>query len=283
MTEPQQGATYDDLLSVARESERLGFDAFFRSDHLQRIGPGDPGPGSTDAWVTLAGLARDTSRIRLGTMVSSATFRLPGPLAIAVATVDAMSGGRVELGLGTGWFETEHRSYGIRFPPTAERFDVLEEQLAVVTGLWRTPTGDTFSFAGTTVTVIDSPALPKPVQQPHPPVLIGGKGRRRTPELAARFAAEYNVPFDTEHVTAQCFDRARRACRTPAVTRPHSSSRPPSRSRSVRPSRPYAAELTPSAHHRTSCADPGWPARWTRSSTRSGGSPRWARHGSTSN
>ncbi|MBA2768996.1 MAG: LLM class F420-dependent oxidoreductase, partial [Sporichthyaceae bacterium] len=212
MTEPQQGATYDDLLAVARESERLGFDAFFRSDHFQRIGPGDPGPGSTDAWVTLAGLARDTSRIRLGTMVSSATFRLPGPLAIAVATVDAMSGGRVEFGLGTGWFKAEHRSYGIRFPPTAERFDVLEEQLAVVTGLWRTPVGDTFSFAGTSVTVTDSPALPKPVQQPHPPVLIGGKGRQRTPALAARFAAEYNVPFDTEHVTAECFDRARRAC-----------------------------------------------------------------------
>lgn len=212
MTEPQEGATYDDLLRVARESERLGFDAFVRSDHYQRIAPGDPGPGSTDAWVTLAGLARETSRIRLGTMVSSATFRLPGPLAIAVATVDAMSGGRVELGLGSGWYETEHRSYGIPFPPVGERFDRLEEQLAVVTGLWSTPPGETFSYAGRHVRLQDSPALPKPVQRPHPPVVIGGKGRRRTPVLAARFGSEYNVPFDTPEVVAACFDRARAAC-----------------------------------------------------------------------
>ena len=211
MTEPQQGATYDDLLAVAQESERLGFDAFFRSDHLQRIGDGDPGPGSTDAWAVLAGLARDTTRLRLGTMVSSATFRLPGPLAIAVATVDAMSGGRVELGLGSGWFDTEHASYGVPFPPVGERFDLLEEQLAVVTGLWATPAGETFSYAGTHYTLTDSPGLPKPVQSPLP-VVIGGKGKRRTPELAARFAAEYNVPFDTPEVVAACFERARRAC-----------------------------------------------------------------------
>ena len=211
MTEPQQGASYDDLLAVAQESERLGFDAFFRSDHLQRIGDGDPGPGSTDAWVVLAGLARDTTRIRLGTMVSSATFRLPGPLAIAVATVDAMSGGRVELGLGSGWFGAEHTSYGIPFPPVRERFDLLEEQLAIITGLWATPAGEAFSFGGTHYTLTDSPGLPKPVQSPLP-VVIGGKGKRRTPELAARFAAEYNVPFDTPEVVAACFERARRAC-----------------------------------------------------------------------
>ena len=212
MTEPQEGATYDDLLAVATEAERLGFDAFFRSDHYQRIDDGDPGPGPTDAWVTLAGLARDTSRIRLGTMVSSATFRQPGPLAIAVATVDAMSGGRVELGLGSGWYETEHRSYGIPFPPVGERFDVLEEQLAVVTGLWETPTGDTFSFHGTHYSLRDSPALPKPVQRPRPPIVIGGKGKRRTPALAARFADEYNVPFDGLDVIGKCFERVRRAC-----------------------------------------------------------------------
>lgn len=212
MTEPQEGATYDDLLRVATEAERLGFDAFFRSDHLQRIGPGDPGPGSTDAWATLAGLARDTSTIRLGTMVSSATFRLPGLLAITVATVDAMSGGRVELGLGSGWYDTEHRSYGVPFPGVGERFDVLEEQLEVVTGLWRTPPGETFTFAGQHVRIQDSPALPKPVQQPHPPVVVGGKGPRRTPALAARHAAEYNVPFDTPEVVDACFDRVRRAC-----------------------------------------------------------------------
>ncbi len=212
MTEPQEGASYDDLLAVASESERLGFDAFFRSDHYQRIGPGDPGPGPTDAWAVLAGLARDTTTIRLGTMVSSATFRLPGPLAITVATVDAMSGGRVELGLGGGWFETEHASYGIPFPPVGERFDRLEEQLEIVTGLWETPPGERFSHTGTHYRLVDSPALPKPVQRPRPPVVIGGKGKRRTPALAARFGAEYNVPFDTERVVGDCFDRARQAC-----------------------------------------------------------------------
>jgi F420-dependent oxidoreductase-like protein len=212
MTEPQEGATYDDLLAVAAESERLGFDAFFRSDHYQRISPGDPGPGPTDAWAALAGLARDTSRIRLGTMVSSATFRLPGPLAITAATVDTMSGGRVELGMGSGWYETEHRSYGIPFPPLGERFDRLEEQLAIVTGLWATPPGGTFSYDGRYYQLLDSPALPRPVQQPRPPVIIGGKGPRRTPALAARYADEYNVPFDTPDVVAACFDRARQAC-----------------------------------------------------------------------
>jgi F420-dependent oxidoreductase-like protein len=213
MTEPQQGATYDDLLAVAQETERLGFDAFFRSDHFQLTdGDGPPGPGSTEAWATLAGLARDTSRIRLGTMVSSATFRLPGVLAITVATVDAMSGGRVELGLGTGWFAEEHASYGIPFPPVGERFDRLEEQLAVITGLWSTPAGEAFSFTGRHYTLTDSPALPKPVQQPHPPVIIGGKGARRTPRLAARFAAEYNVPFASLDDTIAAHDRTRRAC-----------------------------------------------------------------------
>src|SRR5215468_5493078 len=145
-TEPQQGATYDDQLAVAREAETLGFDAFFRSDHFLRFGDGSGAPGPTDAWVTLAGLARETERIRLGTLVTSATFRLPGPLAVAVAEVDAMSGGRVELGLGTGWFDQEHRAYGIPFPPTGERFARLEEQLAVITGLWETPAGERFSF-----------------------------------------------------------------------------------------------------------------------------------------
>ena len=212
MTEPQQGATYDDLLDVAQESERLGFDAFFRSDHFQRSDEGDPGPGSTDAWTTLAGLARETGRIRLGTMVTPATFRPPGVLAIIVATIDAMTGGRVELGLGTGWHEQEHASYGIPFPPVGDRFDMLEEQLAVITGLWSTPVGETFAFTGTHYTLTDSPALPKPVQQPHPPVIIGGIGTRRTPALAARFAAEYNVPFRALDVTAAAFDRTRRAC-----------------------------------------------------------------------
>jgi F420-dependent oxidoreductase-like protein len=194
-TEPQQGATYDDQLAVAREAEALGFDAFFRSDHFVRIGAGPAGPGPTDAWVTLAGLARETQRIRLGTMVTSATFRLPGPVAVAVAEVDAMSGGRVELGLGAGWFDQEHQAYGIPFPPLGERFARLEEQLAVITGLWETPVGERFAFAGRHYQVEDSPALPKPVQAPRPPVIVGGWGRTRTPRLAARFADEFNVPF----------------------------------------------------------------------------------------
>jgi F420-dependent oxidoreductase-like protein len=212
MTEPQEGATYDDLLAVASTAEELGFDAFFRSDHLQRINDGDDGPGSTDAWATLAGLARDTTRIRLGTMVTSATFRRPAVLAITVATVDAMSGGRVELGLGSGWYETEHVSYGIPFAPVPERFDRLEEQLEIVTGLWSTPRGQTFSFAGEHYTLRDSPALPKPVQQPAPPIIVGGRGPRRTPRLAAKFAAEYNAPFSSVANTAAAFDRARAAC-----------------------------------------------------------------------
>jgi F420-dependent oxidoreductase-like protein len=194
-TEPQQGATYDDLLAVAREAERLDFDAFFRSDHFLSMGPGSGEPGPTESWVTLAGLARDTERIRLGTLVSSATFRLPGPLAIAVATVDTMSGGRVELGLGAGWFEQEHRAYGIPFPDTRERFGRLEEQLAIVTGLWTTPPGERFDFQGRFYRLEDSPALPKPAQRPRPPVIVGGLGKRRTPALAARYADEFNVGF----------------------------------------------------------------------------------------
>src|SRR3954447_3909586 len=193
-TEPQQGATYDDLLAVARLSEELGFDAFFRSDHFLKMGGVDGRPGPTDAWVTLGGLARDTSRIRLGTLVTSATFRLPGPLAIAVAEVDAMSGGRIELGLGSGWFSAEHTAYGIPFPPVGERFDRLTEQLEIIDGLWRTPAGDPYSFSGRHYTMADSPALPKPVQSPRPPIIVGGKSPKRTPALAARFADEYNAP-----------------------------------------------------------------------------------------
>ncbi len=211
-TEPQQGATYDDLLRVARHAEELGFDGFFRSDHYRAIGGATGAPGPTDAWVTLAGLAVQTSRIRLGTLVTSATFRLPGPLAIAVATVDAMSGGRVELGLGGGWYEAEHTAYGIPFPPLGERFDRLAEQLAVVDGLWRTPPGSTFDFAGTHYRLADSPALPKPVQSPRPPIIVGGKGPRRTPALAARWADEFNVPFAPPAQVADVFDGVRRAC-----------------------------------------------------------------------
>jgi F420-dependent oxidoreductase-like protein len=210
-TEPQQGATYDTLLAVARATEDLGFDAFFRSDHYLAMGrPGLPGP--TDAWITLAGLARETSRIRLGTLVSPVTFRMPGPLAISVAQVDVMSGGRVELGLGAGWFEREHAAYGMPFPSTAERFDRYEEQLEIITGLWKTPTGESFSYDGQHYQVTDSPALPKPVQHPHPPIVIGGSGKRRTPDLAARFATEFNANFTTPEKGAELFARVRTAC-----------------------------------------------------------------------
>jgi F420-dependent oxidoreductase-like protein len=211
-TEPQQGATYDELLAVAQTAERLGFDAFFRSDHYMRLGSGDLGPGSTDAWTTLAGLARETSTIRLGTLVTPVTFRLPGPLAISVAQVDQMSGGRVELGLGTGWFDGEHTAYGIPFPPIGERFGRFEEQLEIITGLWTTPVGKTFSFEGAHYRLADSPALPKPAQSPRPPIIIGGAGAKRTPRLVARFADEYNLPFHTLDDTTIAFDRIRRAC-----------------------------------------------------------------------
>ncbi|WP_327090954.1 LLM class F420-dependent oxidoreductase [Nonomuraea sp. NBC_01738] len=208
-TEPQEGASYDTLLTVAKAAERLGFDAFFRSDHYMRISPGDPGPGPTDAWITLAGLARETSTIRLGTLVSPATFRYPGPLAISVAQVDQMSGGRVELGFGTGWYDREHAAYGIPFPPVGERFERFEEQLEIIKGLWAAD--KPFSFEGAHYRVAESPALPKPVQRPGPPVIIGGFGAKRTPRLAARFADEYNLPFHTLADTELAFGRVRQA------------------------------------------------------------------------
>ena len=204
--EPQQGASYADQLAVAKAAESLGYSAFFRSDHYVAMS-GDGLPGPTDSWVTLAGLARETSTIRLGTMVTSATFRFPGPLAISVAQVDEMSSGRVDLGIGAGWFEAEHAGYAIPFPPLGERFDRLEEQLEILTGLWTTPVGRTFDFTGKHYTVTDSPALPKPAQTPHPPIIIGGKGAKRTPLLAARFASEFNVPFAPLDVLQTQFDR----------------------------------------------------------------------------
>ena len=211
-TEPQQGASYATLRRVATTAEALGFDAFFRSDHLMKMGPGDGLPGPTDSWATLAGLAAETSRIRLGTLVTAATFRLPGPLAITVAQVDDMSGGRVDFGIGTGWYEAEHRAYGVPFPPLKERFDRLEEQLAIITGLWETPVGKTFSFDGSYYALTDSPALPKPVQRPRPPILVGGEGPRRTPRVAAMFADEYNTAFVTPEETSAAYGRVRDAC-----------------------------------------------------------------------
>jgi F420-dependent oxidoreductase-like protein len=220
--EPQQGADFATQARVAQATEELGFDAFFRSDHFLAMGQ-DGLPGPTDSWVTLGALALQTSRIRLGTMVTAATFRLPGPLAIAVAQVDQMSGGRVDFGLGTGWFETEHTAYGIPFPSLKERFDRLEEQLAVITGLWQTPAGQTFSYSGRHYQLTDSPALPKPAQRPRPPVILGGAGPRRTPRLAAQYADEFNLAFRPLDETEAGFGRVRDACaeagRDPATMR----------------------------------------------------------------
>jgi F420-dependent oxidoreductase-like protein len=213
-TEPQQGASYEQQLRVAQATEALGFDAFFRSDHYLGIGrDGSAGlPGPTDSWVTLGALARETTRIRLGTLVTPVTFRRPGPLAISVAQVDVMSGGRVELGLGAGWFAEEHAAYAIPFPPVRERFEMLEEQLAIVTGLWAIPHGGRFDYTGSHYTVVDSPGLPKPVQQPGPPVIMGGSGRARSAQLAAEYAAEYNVAFAPREKITDAFRGVEAAC-----------------------------------------------------------------------
>ena len=208
-TEPQQGASYADLLRVARASEDAGYDGFFRSDHLRAMRvSGEPGP--TDAWTTLSALAVQTGRIKLGALLTCATFRLPGPLAIAVAQIDQMSGGRVEFGLGAGWFEAEHTGYGIPFPLVGERFARLAEQLEIITGLWATPLGQTYSFSGDFYTLVDSPALPKPARPI--PVIVGGSGPRRTPALTARFANECNVPFLPIDRTIVQFERVAQAC-----------------------------------------------------------------------
>lgn len=215
--EPQQGATYGQQLAVARTAEEAGFDAFFRSDHLlkiARVGSTDEmgRPGPTDSWVTLGALARETSTIRLGTMVTSSTFRLPGPLAVAVAQIDEMSGGRVEIGIGAGWYAEEHLAYGIPFPTMGERFDRLEEQLEILTGLWQCPPDQQFTFEGAHYGIVGSPALPKPVQPGGPPVIVGGLGPKRTPALAARFAAEFNLPFRSPATFGKQKQRVAAAC-----------------------------------------------------------------------
>jgi F420-dependent oxidoreductase-like protein len=211
-TEPQQGATYEDQLRLARTAEDCGYSAFFRSDHFLAMGR-DGRPGPTDSWVTLGALARETSTIRLGTLVTSVTFRHPGLLAVSAAQVDQMSAGRVELGLGAGWFAQEHAAYGIPFPEAPRRFDLLEDALEVITGMWRTPAGERYEYRGRTMSVTDSPALPKPVQHPYPPIIMGGGGRRRTPQLAARFAHEFNMAFPTVEDTVAQYARVDEACR----------------------------------------------------------------------
>ncbi|MCX6511321.1 MAG: LLM class F420-dependent oxidoreductase [Actinobacteria bacterium] len=210
--EPQQGASYRQQLAVAQLSEKLGFDGFFRSDHYLRMGAGDPLPGPTDSWVTLGAIARETSTIRLGTLVASATFRLPGQLAVAVAQIDDMSDGRIELGLGAGWFDAEHTAYGIPFPTLGQRFDILEEQLEIITGMWNTPLDSQYSFEGQHHTIVGSPAIPKPVQPGGPPIVMGGYGPKRTPALAAKYASEFNLPFPPVEIYRASRDNVRAAC-----------------------------------------------------------------------
>ena len=211
-TEPQQGAAYDDLLAVALASEAAGYAGFMRSDHYLVMGGGSGLPGPTHAWITLAGLARDTNTIRLGTLVSPATFYQPGPLAIAVAQVDQMSGGRIDFGFGAGWYEAEHGAYGLDFPEMGERFDRYEEYLEQIVGLWSTPEGETYSHQGQFHSFTDSPALPKPTQRPGPPVIIGGRGKTRTPRLVARYASDFNVPFMALADIAETIARVDAAC-----------------------------------------------------------------------
>lgn len=194
--EPQQGTTYSEVVNLARRAEELGFNGFFTSDHYLRMGESVSGlPGPLSAWTTIAGLARDTEKMRIGSLVSPVTFHTPGQLAITVAQIDEMSSGRVELGLGAGWYEDEHLAIGVPFPSVAERFDQLAESLAIISGLWGTPEGENFSYDGGHYTLVDSPALPRPWQRPAPPIIIGGRGKRRTPALAATYASEFNIPF----------------------------------------------------------------------------------------
>jgi F420-dependent oxidoreductase-like protein len=212
--EPRHGARYEEILALARATERAGFDAFFRSDHLLGVDPADPAYRPSDSWTSLAGLARDTERVRLGTLVTAATFRAPALLAAIVATVDDMSGGRAELGIGTGWYEKEHAAYGLPFPATAERFDRLEETLEIITGLWRHPAGEGpgFSYSGRHFVVEDSRTPPRPVQQPHPPVIVGGTGLQRTPSVAARYATEFNGALGTPQQLRERIAVFERAC-----------------------------------------------------------------------
>jgi F420-dependent oxidoreductase-like protein len=212
-TEPEYGTSYEELAGLAAVAEELGFDGFFCADHYGSAMPAYRPPGPVDAWTTLAGLARDTASIRLGTLVSPITFRLPGSLAVIVAQVDAMSGGRVELGLGTGHLQDEHRAYGIPFPPISERYDRLEEQLEILAGMWSTPADEVFTYEGRYYQLVDNPARPRPVQQPRPPIILGGRGPKRTPALAATFADEFNVSYQSPEETIVTFEHVRRACR----------------------------------------------------------------------
>ena len=210
MTEPQQGLTYAEQLDLARLAERLGFEAFFRSDHYRSF-PGPDDRPTTDAWAVLAGLARETKTIRLGTLVSPVTFRHPGSFAKVVTTVDEMSGGRVEVGVGAGWNDPEHSQLGLPFPEIGARADLLEDELAILHGLWEEPDG--WSFEGKQVRIQSASFNPKPVQRPHPPIIVGGEGRPRSLRLAARYADEYNMSSSGPELCTEKFAQLDGECR----------------------------------------------------------------------
>ncbi|HUG47063.1 MAG TPA: TIGR03560 family F420-dependent LLM class oxidoreductase [Candidatus Limnocylindria bacterium] len=213
MSEPQQGLSYEDILALTRAAEEAGFEAYFRSDHYASF-PGGAGKPTTDAWATLAGLARETARINLGVLVSPVTFRLPGNLAKVVTTVAEMSDGRVEVGLGAGWNEEEHRQLGLRFPPTGERFDMLEEQLAILHGLWTEPDG--WSYEGRHWQLADALFYPKPPARDgrrHPNILAGGAGGPRMARLVAQYADELNISSAAPAKIGEAFARLDGACR----------------------------------------------------------------------
>jgi F420-dependent oxidoreductase-like protein len=220
MIEPQQGLTYVEQLEIARLAERLGFEALFRSDHYRSF-PGPVDMPTTDAWTVLAGIARETRTIRLGTLVSPVTFRHPGSFAKVVVTADEMSGGRVEVGVGAGWNDPEHSQLGLPFPEVAKRADLLEDELQILHGLWEEPDG--WSFVGRQVSIVDAGFHPKPVQRPRPPIIIGGEGRPRSLRLAARYADEYNMSSSGPEVCAEKFavldDECRKIGRDPATMR----------------------------------------------------------------
>jgi F420-dependent oxidoreductase-like protein len=211
-TEPQQGASYDQLLAVARAAEASGYDAFFRSDHILKMGSVSGLPGVTDAWTTLAGLARDTSTIRLGTLVTPVTFRHLGDFAVIAAQVDQMSGGRIDIGLGAGWYGAEHQAFGIPFPDVPTRYDLLEDQLAILAGAWSAPSGTTFDYQGKTTSVQIPVDTVRPAQSPRPPIVLGGQAGPKSARLAATYAAEYNTPFVPVDRMKATHDKIRAAC-----------------------------------------------------------------------
>jgi F420-dependent oxidoreductase-like protein len=212
MTEPQQGLTYEEILAAARTAEEAGLEAFFRSDHYSSF-PGASGLPTTDAWTTVAGLARETSRIRLGVLVSPVTFRIPGSFAKVIQTADEMSGGRIEAGFGAGWNDEEHAQLGIPFPPIDQRYDMFEEELTIIHGLWTEPDG--WSFSGRHWQVRDARWHGEIARggRRHPHILVGGAGKRRLAGLVARFADEFNLNSASPDAAAEAFERIRAACR----------------------------------------------------------------------